>query len=79
MRVENGLAVLDMDIDDEIIGEIANELQEAHPRLAQALIRFGKGHKEAWFIRLTAASRSACCTAVLPRLSFYATRWAATA
>lgn len=51
LRVENGLAVLDMDIDDPIIDQVAYELEKTQPRLANALVRFGKGHKEAWFIR----------------------------
>lgn len=52
LRVENGLGVLDFDIDHEIMEEIANAVEKAHPALQGALVRFGKGHKEAWFIRV---------------------------
>ena len=52
LRVENGLGVLDFDIDHEIMEEIANAVEKAHPALQGALVRFGKGNKEAWFIRV---------------------------
>lgn len=51
LRLDNGLAVIDMDIDDEIIGEVASELEKTQQGLERALIRYGKGRKEAWFIR----------------------------
>jgi hypothetical protein len=52
LRVENGLGVLDFDIDHEIMEEIAHAVEKAHPALQGALVRFGKGRKEAWFVRL---------------------------
>lgn len=51
LRVQDGLAVLDLDIDHEVADDIADTLEEAEPLLAQALLRFGKGHKRAWFLR----------------------------
>lgn len=51
LRIEGGLAVIDLDINHEVIDRVARKLEEEEPRLAQALIRFGKGRKEAWFVR----------------------------
>lgn len=56
IRVENGLAVIDFDINDEAaMKEIANRVFDAVPQLgdldANLLIRNGKGFKEAWFVR----------------------------
>lgn len=51
LRVEHGLAVLDLDIDHEVMDNVAARLEETQPALAQALLRRGKGHKEAWFLR----------------------------
>lgn len=52
LRVQDGLCVLDLDINDTIMEEVAGALEKAEPRLAQALVRFGKGYKEAWFFRV---------------------------
>jgi len=51
LRVENGLAVIDLDINHEVIDDVAQALEKAEPALAQSLIRYGKGFKEAWFVR----------------------------
>jgi hypothetical protein len=52
IRVQDGLCVIDFDIDDkEMMDEIARHVEEAKPALSRALIRYGKGFKEAWFIR----------------------------
>lgn len=51
LRIEGGLAVIDLDINHEVIDDVARELETKEPRLAQALIRYGKGRKEAWFVR----------------------------
>lgn len=52
LRVENGLAVLDFDINDpEVMEDVAAELFQKKPHLAGAPVRFGKGAKEAWFVR----------------------------
>jgi len=51
LRVENGLAVVDLDINHEVIDVVAKALEQEEPDLARALIRYGKGFKEAWFIR----------------------------
>lgn len=54
IRIENGLAAIDLDIDDNeatmlaIVAEIDAEV----PGLSQrAMVRFGKGTKEAWYVR----------------------------
>jgi hypothetical protein len=52
IRVQDGLAVIDFDIDHrEMMDEIARHVEEAKPALSRALIRYGKGFKEAWFVR----------------------------
>lgn len=60
IRVENGLAVIDLDIDDrEAIDAIADRIFEAVPALGDPdvplLVRRGKGAKEAWFVRTAEA------------------------
>lgn len=52
LRVENGLAVIDFDVDDEAaMVAIIDAVSDAHPELADAMMRVGKGSKEAWFLR----------------------------
>ncbi len=56
IRVEGGLAVIDIDIDDkETVEAIADAIFEAVPELADPanplLVRTGKGAKEAWYVR----------------------------
>lgn len=55
IRVEDGLAVIDFDIDDPIIDRIVNAIMDAIPELEKPdvplLVRAGKGRKEAWFVR----------------------------
>jgi hypothetical protein len=56
LRVENGLAVIDLDVNDKTaINLIADRIFEAIPELgdvnANLLVRTGKGAKEAWFVR----------------------------
>jgi len=55
LRVENGLAVIDLDIDDPIIDRIANCILDAIPELEKEdvplLVRAGKGRKEAWYVQ----------------------------
>ena len=55
IRVENGLAVIDIDIDDQkVVDDIANAILDLVPELDNAehlLVRRGKGAKEAWFVR----------------------------
>jgi hypothetical protein len=56
LRVENGLAVIDFDINDKTaMNLIADRVFEAIPELgdpnANLLVRTGKGAKEAWFVR----------------------------
>jgi hypothetical protein len=56
LRLEDGLAVIDIDIDDPIVKDVANAILDAVPTLADQRVplpvRFGKGHKEAWFVRV---------------------------
>lgn len=56
LRIEDGLAAIDFDINDkEAMDTIADRVFEAVPELgdvnANLLIRHGKGAKEAWFVR----------------------------
>lgn len=52
IRVQDGLCVIDFDVDHrEMMDEIARRCEEAKPALSRALIRYGKGFKEAWFVR----------------------------
>jgi len=52
IRIENGLAVIDLDIeDDEGMRAVAEAIEAAFPQLLGALVRYGKGSKEAWFCR----------------------------
>lgn len=56
LRIENGLAVIDFDIDDqEAMDSIYHAVLDALPELDRAdvplLVRGGKGAKEAWFVR----------------------------
>lgn len=56
IRVQDGLAVIDFDIDnEEMMNEIARRAEEAKPGLARSLVRYGKGYKEAWFVRTSEA------------------------
>lgn len=51
LRIGGGLAVLDLDVNHEVADAIADALEQAAPELAEALLRFGKGAKRAWFFR----------------------------
>lgn len=52
LRVENGLCIIDFDIDDTPAMEaLTAAVLDAHPELEQTLLRWGKGAKEAWFLR----------------------------
>lgn len=54
LRVENGLCVIDFDVDDgETMEEITRAVIFAYPKLggSDVLVRWGKGAKEAWFLR----------------------------
>src|SRR5690606_36695232 len=56
LRVENGLAVIDIDIDDqELVDALANAILDLVPQLddeaSPLLVRRGGGVKEAWFVR----------------------------
>lgn len=51
LRIQDGLAVIDIDINHEVIDRVAARLEKEEPALAQALVRYGKGRKEAWFVR----------------------------
>lgn len=53
LRIEGGLAVFDIDIDDQqAIDAIARQLETDDRRLLGTLVRYGKGAKEAWFFRI---------------------------
>lgn len=53
IRVENGLCVIDIDVDHAVVEEIAAAIEDIIGIEAAnaALIRYGKGRKEAWFVR----------------------------
>jgi hypothetical protein len=52
LRIENGLCAIDFDVDDEeAMTAIVDAVLDAHPELEQSLLRWGKGAKEAWFLR----------------------------
>lgn len=52
LRIENGLAAIDFDVDDDdAMAAIVDAVLAEHPELEQALLRWGKGAKEAWFLR----------------------------
>lgn len=56
IRVENGLAVIDIDVNDaKVTTAISDWIVRNIPELgdpnAPWLVRVGKGHKEAWFVR----------------------------
>jgi hypothetical protein len=52
LRIEKGLCVIDFDIDDDTaMAAITDAVLKEHPELEQALLRWGKGAKEAWFLR----------------------------
>ena len=56
VRVENGLCVVDLDIDDaEVCKEIFRKVEDAFPQFTDAPVRFGGGAKEAWFVRIDPA------------------------
>lgn len=60
IRVEGGLAVIDIDVNDAVLTAkisdwiIANVPELGNPG-APLLVRVGKGHKEAWFVRTAEA------------------------
>jgi hypothetical protein len=51
LRIENGLAVFDFDIEHESVVELYNDLLDGWPELDECLFRVGKAPKEAWFFR----------------------------
>lgn len=56
LRIENRLAAIDIDVNDEqVVARIADMILDTVPALDDAttplLVRRGKGHKEAWFVR----------------------------
>ena len=52
LRIENGLCAIDFDVDDaDTMTDIVDAVLDAHPALENAMIRLGKGAKEAWFVR----------------------------
>lgn len=51
LRLENGLTVIDFDIDIPAIIEMYDALIVQFPELSDALMRRGGGDKQAWFVR----------------------------
>lgn len=51
LRLQDGLAAIDFDIDDPRVQMIYEALLDEFPALQSAIFRRGKGHKEAWFVR----------------------------
>lgn len=54
VRVEGGLAVIDLDVNDEraVLAIVDALPEETWAKLSRAPVRIGKGWKEAWFCRL---------------------------
>jgi hypothetical protein len=55
LRIENGLAAADLDVNDPIAERILDAWEAEIPALKGALLRYGKGHKLALFYRTTEA------------------------
>ncbi|TIL84755.1 MAG: hypothetical protein E5Y73_31665 [Mesorhizobium sp.] len=51
LRLDHGLAVIDLDIDHPIIETLARRVLDVVPALYDAPVRTGSGVKEAWFCR----------------------------
>jgi predicted P-loop ATPase len=51
VRLEGGLAVIDLDVDVENFEDLVSHLIGTFPELERALFRTGAGHKEAWYVR----------------------------
>ncbi|MHC2792595.1 hypothetical protein ACVINZ_001607 [Mesorhizobium jarvisii] len=51
LRLDNGLAVIDLDVDHPIKETLARRVLEKVPALRDAPVRMGSGLKEAWFCR----------------------------
>ncbi|RUX45426.1 hypothetical protein EOA33_24090 [Mesorhizobium sp. M4A.F.Ca.ET.050.02.1.1] len=51
IRIENGIAAIDVDVDDHLAETIRAAILRAFPALKDALLRFGKGYKFALFCR----------------------------
>jgi len=53
IRLEDGVCAIDVDIDDvALVAAIWKAAVKAVPALKDALIRWGKGHKEMWLVRV---------------------------
>lgn len=52
LRIDGDLCVFDLDINDPIADGIADALEARFSWLADAMLRFGKGYKRAWFFRV---------------------------
>jgi hypothetical protein len=50
-RLDNGLTALDFDVDTLMVKDLYAKLLETFPSLERSVMRLGKGHKEAWFVR----------------------------
>jgi len=51
LRLQDGLAAIDFDVNVSEVDELYESLLDTFPELQGALYRRGKGHKEAWFVR----------------------------
>lgn len=56
LRIENGLGVIDLDVDHPVVDKLVNKMFDLIPELEDEryplLVRRGKGRKEAWFFRV---------------------------
>lgn len=55
LRLQDGLMALDFDVDHPDALDLYSHLEREFPKLTTALARKGKGHKEAWFLRVSQA------------------------
>lgn len=53
VRIENKVGVLDLDIDNPLIVKVAEAVETRYPTIKRSLLRHGRGHKEAWFFRIS--------------------------
>ncbi len=51
LRLDNGLCAIDFDVNHHLVQELYGGLIDAFPELGSAIMRQGRGQKEAWFVR----------------------------
>lgn len=55
LRLDHNLIAIDVDVDDaEMVNHIFAAMREVAPAIADALVRYGRGSKECWVVRIPA-------------------------